>query len=73
MDWGEEDKQVIDMDKSIASEANRGCLEKKKKCLITFLTGKLVELGNRRTMARNLSMDRPQRSSRGREERRPFG
>ena len=63
MDWGEEDEQVIDMDKSIASEANRGCLEKKKKFLITFLTRKLVELGNRRTTARNLSMDRPQRSS----------
>ena len=38
------DEHVIDMDKSIASEANRGCLEKKKKFLITFLSRKLVKL-----------------------------
>ena len=36
MDWGEDEEHVIDMDKSIASEVNRGCLEKKKKFLITF-------------------------------------
>ena len=63
MDLGEDDEHVIDMDKSIASEANRGSLEKKKKFLKTLLTRKLVELGNRRTTARNLSMDRPPRSS----------
>ena len=68
IDWGEDDEHVIDMDKSIASEANRGCLEKKKKFLITFLTRKLVELGNRKTTARNLSMDRPQRNSGARSE-----
>ena len=51
MDWGEENEQVIDMDKSIAFEANCGCLEKKKKFLITFLTRKLIKQGNRRTTA----------------------
>ena len=62
MDWGEDDEHAIDMDKSIASEANRGCLEKKKKFLITFLTRKLVELGNRKTTARTLGRDRPLKS-----------
>ena len=62
MDWGEENEQVISMDKSIASETNRGCLERKKKFLITFRTRKLIELGNRRITARNLSMDKPQKS-----------
>ena len=31
--------------------------------MINFLTRKLVELGNRRTSARNLSIDRPPRTS----------
>ena len=61
--WVEDDEHVIGMDKSIASEANRGCLKKTKKFLINFLTRKLVKLGNRKTLARNLSMDRPQRNS----------
>ena len=59
MDWGEENEHIIDMDKTIASEANRGCLEKKKKFLITFLTRKLVELGNKKTTARTLSREKP--------------
>ena len=50
MDWGENDEHI--MDKTIASEANRGCLERKKRFLITFLTRKLVELGNRKTEGR---------------------
>ena len=35
MDWVEDDKHVIDMDKSIASEATRVCLDKKKSSCLT--------------------------------------
>ena len=63
IDWVEEDKQLIDMDRSIATESTRGCLDKKKKFLINFLTRKLVELGNRKTSPKNLNIDRPHRNS----------
>ena len=63
MDYTEEDENVIDMDRSIATKSTRGCLEKKKKFLINFLTRKLVELRNRKTSARNLNIDRLQRNS----------
>ena len=65
MDWMEKDENVIDMDRSISivTESTRGCLEKKKKFLINFLTRKLVELGNKKTSARNLNIERSQRNS----------
>ena len=59
IDWVEEDKRIIDMDRSIATESTRSCLVKKKNFLINFLTRKLVELGNRKASARNLNIDRP--------------
>ena len=39
MDYTEEDENVIDMDRSIATKSTRGCLEKKKKFLINFSLG----------------------------------
>ena len=30
IDWVEEDEHIIDMDRSIATESTRGCLDKKK-------------------------------------------
>ena len=63
MDWTKEDQNAIDMDRSIATASTRGCLDKNKTFFINNLTHKLVELGNRKTSARNLSMDKPQKGS----------
>ena len=54
-DWPEENDGGMDMNKSIAAENTKGCLEKKKISLANFLNRKLIEIGNRKSAARNLT------------------
>ena len=46
------------MDQNIIAENTKGCLEKKKIFLALFLNRKLIEIGNRKTAARNFNLDK---------------
>ena len=46
------------MDQNIIAENTKGCLEKKKIFLAIFLNRKLIEIGNRKTAARNFNLDK---------------
>ena len=69
VDWTEDDEGAIDMDKSIAKESTRGCLDKKKTFLVNFLSRKLVKIGNGRTAVRNLNLDKSQKENTPSQER----
>ena len=69
VDWTEDDEGAIDMDKSIAKESTRGCLDKKKTFLVNFLSRKLVKIGNGRTAVRNFNLDKSQKENTPSQER----
>ena len=58
-DWPGDNDGSMDIDKSIAAKSTNGCLDKKNIFLANFLNRKLIEIGNRKTAARNLNLDKP--------------